>query len=104
MSPEIPADTASTVRRPGRRVALGAIRGYQKVISPVMGGNCRYYPSCSQYTYEAIELHGSAKGSWMGLKRIGRCHPWHDGGYDPVPGSEAAERHAAEQAAEREGR
>jgi hypothetical protein len=64
-----------------------AIRGYQKVLSPLFGGNCRYYPSCSHYTYEAIEIHGLAKGSWLGFKRIGRCHPWHEGGVDPVPGS-----------------
>ena len=69
------------------RSGMVAVRGYQKVLSPVFGGNCRYYPSCSQYTYEAIESHGLAKGSWLGVKRIGRCHPWHEGGMDPVPGS-----------------
>ena len=74
----------------GQRVALGAIRTYQRVLSPLMGSNCRYYPSCSRYAYEAIEIHGAARGSWMGVKRIGRCHPWHEGGFDPVPGSEAA--------------
>ena len=72
------------------RTGLVAIRGYQKVLSPVMGGSCRYYPSCSHYAYEAIEIHGLTRGSWMGLKRIGRCHPWHEGGFDPVPGSDAA--------------
>ena len=72
---------------PGQRMALGVIRVYQKVVSPVLGGNCRYYPSCSRYTYEAIEIHGAAHGSWLGIKRIGRCHPWHEGGFDPVPGS-----------------
>ncbi len=71
-----------------QRIGLGAIRGYQKVLSPAVGGNCRYYPSCSHYTYEAIELHGLTKGSWLGVKRIGRCHPWHEGGFDPVPGSD----------------
>jgi|GEM_PF-673764 len=69
------------------RSGMIAVRGYQKVLSPVFGGNCRYYPSCSQYTYEAIEIHGLGKGSWLGFKRIGRCHPWHEGGHDPVPGS-----------------
>lgn len=74
--------------RPGfRRGLLAVIRGYQKTISPLMGANCRYHPSCSHYTYEAIEIHGVAKGSWLGMKRIGRCHPWHEGGIDPVPGS-----------------
>ena len=82
-------------RRPSQVIALGAVRAYQKVLSPFMGGNCRYYPSCSHYTYEAIELHGAARGSWMGIKRIGRCHPWHEGGLDPVPGSSEAERLAA---------
>ena len=77
-------------RSPGlaARTGLVAIRGYQRVLSPVMGGNCRYYPSCSQYTYEAIEHHGLGRGSWLGIKRIGRCHPWREGGYDPVPGTE----------------
>jgi putative membrane protein insertion efficiency factor len=64
-----------------------AIRAYQKLLSPFFGRNCRYYPTCSAYTYEAIEIHGVAKGSWLGIKRIGRCHPWHEGGIDPVPGS-----------------
>jgi len=79
--------SASTTLTPGRRIALGAIRGYQKLLSPFFGRNCRYYPTCSAYTAEAIEIHGVAAGSWLGLKRIGRCHPWHDGGFDPVPGS-----------------
>ena len=71
----------------GRRSALAGIRAYQKVLSPFLGSNCRYYPTCSAYTYEAIEIHGVARGSWLGIKRIGRCHPWHEGGIDPVPGS-----------------
>ena len=74
----------------GRRFALGTIRTYQRLVSPLLGSNCRYYPSCSRYTYEAIEIHGAARGSWMGIRRIGRCHPWHEGGFDPVPGSERA--------------
>ena len=66
---------------------LGFIRAYQKVLSPVFGRNCRYHPSCSHYTYEAIEIHGAGKGSWLGVKRIGRCQPLYKGGFDPVPGS-----------------
>jgi uncharacterized protein len=75
----------STALTPGRRIAIGAIRGYQKLLSPFFGRNCRYYPTCSAFTAEAIEIHGVAAGGWMGIKRIGRCHPWHEGGFDPVP-------------------
>lgn len=77
----------STKRSVGQRLALGVVRGYQLTLSRVLRSNCRYYPSCSRYTYEAIEIHGALRGSWMGVKRIGRCHPWHEGGFDPVPGS-----------------
>lgn len=64
---------------------LAGIRFYQKAISPLLGQNCRYYPSCSRYAYEAIERYGVARGGWMGLLRLVRCHPFHPGGYDPVP-------------------
>jgi putative membrane protein insertion efficiency factor len=67
------------------RVLQGAIRAYQVLISPLFAGSCRYYPSCSQYTYEAVTRYGWLRGSWMGMKRIGRCHPFAKGGYDPVP-------------------
>lgn len=70
---------------PAAWLMMGSVRVYQKVLSPVLGGNCRYYPSCSEYGYDAIRLHGAARGSWMAVKRIGRCHPFHEGGYDPVP-------------------
>jgi putative membrane protein insertion efficiency factor len=66
-------------------VALGLIRIYQHTLSHVFGGSCRFYPSCSQYTYEAIERYGPLRGSWLGLRRILRCHPFTRGGYDPVP-------------------
>ncbi|MYC97534.1 MAG: membrane protein insertion efficiency factor YidD [Caldilineaceae bacterium SB0661_bin_32] len=66
-------------------VLLLLIRLYQRGISPLMGSNCRFYPTCSQYTYEAVERYGAAQGGWMGLRRICRCHPWHPGGFDPVP-------------------
>ena len=63
---------------------ISLIRFYQLFISPLLGNNCRYYPTCSQYAIEAIEKKGIIKGSWMAVKRICRCHAWHDGGYDPV--------------------
>lgn len=65
--------------------ALFLIRMYKMLISPLLPASCRFVPTCSQYTYEAIERYGVLKGSWMGAKRISRCHPWHPGGYDPVP-------------------
>ncbi|MEO1134415.1 MAG: membrane protein insertion efficiency factor YidD, partial [Cyanobacteria bacterium J06639_1] len=61
------------------------IRGYQRGISPLLPQSCRFYPSCSQYMLEAVERFGAVKGVTMGLGRIGRCHPWHPGGFDPVP-------------------
>ncbi len=71
----------------GARAALVAIGAYQRFVSPLLRSNCRYHPSCSHYTYEAIEIHGVTRGAWLGIKRIGRCHPFHEGGLDPVPGS-----------------
>ena len=64
---------------------LGLIRLYQKVLSPSLGGNCRYEPSCSHFTFEAIEIHGALRGTCLGVKRVGRCQPFHEGGFDPVP-------------------
>lgn len=61
------------------------IRAYQVTISPYLGDHCRFTPSCSAYAMEAIQKHGSLRGSWLAIKRIGRCHPFCDGGYDPVP-------------------
>jgi len=68
-----------------RRFFILLIKGYSYLISPFMGNNCRYTPTCSAYTQEAVEKHGVIKGLWLGVKRISRCHPWHEGGYDPVP-------------------
>lgn len=64
--------------------ALLAIRIYQKAISPYLPSACRYTPTCSHYSQEAIQRHGVVRGGWMGLKRLARCHPWGDKGYDPV--------------------
>ena len=61
------------------------IRMYQAGVAPMLGNCCRFYPSCSNYTMEAIRRHGSLRGVWLGVRRIGRCHPWHPGGVDPVP-------------------
>jgi hypothetical protein len=63
----------------------GIIRGYQLLLSPVLGNNCRFEPSCSHYAIEAIAQHGPWRGSALAMGRIARCHPWHGGGYDPVP-------------------
>lgn len=68
-----------------KRLALGMIRFYKRFISPALPSACIYTPTCSQYTYEAIERYGVIRGSWLGIKRIARCHPFHQGGYDPVP-------------------
>jgi putative membrane protein insertion efficiency factor len=65
--------------------ALGLIKIYQHTWSQVMPPACRFKPTCSQYTYEAIGKYGFFKGTWLGLRRFFRCHPWNEGGYDPVP-------------------
>ncbi len=77
------------------KIILNALfRLYHLVISPLLGTNCRYAPSCSVYTRVAIDLHGPVKGSWLGLKRMCRCHPWGGHGFDPVPGSLESENPA----------
>lgn len=67
------------------RFLLLLIRVYQLTLSPFIGNACRFEPSCSRYTAQCIEYHGALKGSWLGIKRIARCHPFHPGGYDPPP-------------------
>jgi putative membrane protein insertion efficiency factor len=64
------------------------IRLYQLLVSPILGPCCRYLPSCSEYALEAIRIHGPLRGSWLALRRVARCHPFHASGYDPVPGGE----------------
>jgi hypothetical protein len=68
-----------------KQLVLGLIKMYQSTISRVLPSSCRYTPTCSEYTAEAIARYGIFKGIWMGTKRIARCNPWHEGGYDPVP-------------------
>jgi putative membrane protein insertion efficiency factor len=68
-----------------RHVAIFLIRIYQWTVSPLLGPRCRFYPSCSNYALEAVQRFGALRGSWLGLVRLVRCHPWQPGGYDPVP-------------------
>jgi len=68
-----------------KRILLTLIGGYRLLLSPLLGASCRFYPSCSTYAVEAIETHGAARGAWLAVKRILKCHPWHPGGVDPVP-------------------
>lgn len=68
-----------------QQVLLAVIRFYQRRISPLFPPSCRFYPSCSAYTYEAIQKYGALRGGWLGIRRISRCHPLNPGGFDPVP-------------------
>lgn len=68
-----------------RTILLALVRGYRYLISPWLGNNCRFFPSCSEYAETAVREHGAARGSWLATKRLCRCHPWHPGGLDPVP-------------------
>jgi putative membrane protein insertion efficiency factor len=61
------------------------VKFYRYTVSPLLGNNCRFEPSCSEYAEQALHRHGAAKGLWLAVRRLGRCHPWHPGGYDPVP-------------------
>jgi putative membrane protein insertion efficiency factor len=72
---------------PVKRAVLAAIGFYSRAISPALPPRCRFYPTCSAYAAEAVELHGVARGTWLALRRLAKCAPWHPGGFDPVPGS-----------------
>jgi putative membrane protein insertion efficiency factor len=76
---------AGSILRRMKWLLLRLIDAYRLLLSPFFGTQCRFYPTCSAYAREAIELHGSFKGSWLALQRIVRCGPWHPGGNDPVP-------------------
>ena len=66
-------------------IIIGIFRFYQKFVSPLTGPNCRFYPTCSHYGVEAVQKHGAIKGGYLTVKRISKCHPFHEGGFDPVP-------------------
>lgn len=68
-----------------QKILINLIRGYRYLLSPLLGNHCRFYPSCSRYAIEALEIHGPLKGLRLGGGRLLRCHPWHHGGHDPVP-------------------
>ena len=68
-----------------KTVLIALLRFYRYAISPMLGRNCRFHPTCSEYAIEAIQRHGALRGDWMAAKRVGRCHPFNSGGYDPVP-------------------
>ncbi len=74
----------NTLSNVTKRFGIGLIHVYRKTLSPFFAGSCRYEPSCSMYTEQAIQKYGLAKGGWMGAKRIASCGPWRPGGYDPV--------------------
>ena len=76
---------ANAVTELPKRAALALVRFYRKGISPLLPPSCRYTPTCSEYAIIALQRYGFLKGSWLAIKRIGRCHPWKPGGYDPVP-------------------
>ncbi|MEJ2602424.1 MAG: membrane protein insertion efficiency factor YidD [Gammaproteobacteria bacterium] len=79
-------------------ILLGLIRGYQLIVSPVLGGNCRYQPTCSEYARDAIARYGVLRGGLLALRRVGRCHPWGGYGYDPVPERSEAGKEGADDA------
>jgi len=68
-----------------KAVLIALIKGYRLLLSPWWGRQCRFTPTCSEFAEEAIERHGALQGTWLAMRRISRCHPWHAGGYDPVP-------------------
>lgn len=75
-----------------RWLLIKLVRLYQLTLSPIIGNQCRFSPTCSNYSIEALEKHGAIRGSWLTIKRIGRCHPGCDGGYDPVPETKAEQQ------------
>ena len=75
----------ATIKQISQKITIGILKGYQYIISPILGPRCRFYPSCSHYAIQAIDEHGIVRGFWFTLKRIVKCHPFHKGGVDLVP-------------------
>jgi putative membrane protein insertion efficiency factor len=69
------------------RIAIGLLRIYRYLLSPMLGPRCRFMPSCSEYAMQALHTHGAVRGGWLSARRLCKCHPWHPGGFDPVPDS-----------------
>ena len=76
----------------------GLISGYRRFVSPLLGARCRFYPSCSAYALEAIQVHGAGRGTWLAVRRLSKCHPFHAGGLDPVPPASEKRQQGADQA------
>src|SRR5277367_628707 len=93
---------SSTSRRepgdlsPAGWLLVGLLTGYRRFVSPLLGPRCRFYPSCSAYALEAVQVHGALRGSWLAVRRLSRCHPFHAGGIDPVPPARPARHQAAD--------
>jgi putative membrane protein insertion efficiency factor len=85
IGPEIVDRIAGLPGKLARGLVVGLLIGYKRLISPFLPSACRFYPTCSEYMREAVEIHGPTRGVWLGLRRLGRCHPFHEGGCDPVP-------------------
>lgn len=105
MSESSAPDSAATEPAPSRswlqRALVTAIRAYRAVISPLFMPTCRFHPTCSRYAIQAIDRFGAARGSWLAVKRVLRCHPLHPGGYDPVPDRFPGDRHPVNSPAEK---
>jgi putative membrane protein insertion efficiency factor len=67
------------------KLLVALIQAYRYTLSPMLGRNCRFFPSCSEYALDALRRHGALRGTWLAARRVARCHPWHPGGFDPVP-------------------
>ncbi|MET3961937.1 putative membrane protein insertion efficiency factor [Marmoricola sp. OAE513] len=90
------------MRSPLRAVLIGLLKVYRFAISPLYGQVCRYHPTCSAYALEAVTEHGGIKGSWLAVRRVGRCHPWAAGGYDPVPAKKVSAAEAVHEGVQHE--